>query len=109
MGEIARQEKCQQTGRPFRVHLSKLRLYQNPEAYPGQHNDLFRPGAIGALGDGSTDDGEEDDALLQMPMVQMPPEDAAKEEAEHFFMVPDGGRDLKDEIDQLHPGESAPA
>ena len=35
LGEIACQDKGQQTGRPIRVNLSKLRLYRDPEAYPG--------------------------------------------------------------------------
>merc|ERR1712219_24287 len=35
LGEIARQEKGQQTGRPIRVHLSKLWLYRDLESYPG--------------------------------------------------------------------------
>merc|ERR1711946_66183 len=108
IGEIARQEKCQQTGRAFRVHLSKLRLYREPEAYPGQHEDLFKPGGMGRLGDGSTEDSEEDDPLLQLPTVQANPEELAREKAEHFFSLPRGGQEVQDEIDRSAPEQSAP-
>ena len=74
LGEIARQDKGQQTGKPMRVHLSKLRLYRDPEAYPGQHADLFKPGKMGALDDGSTENSEEEDQLLQLPIVELTPE-----------------------------------
>ena len=85
LGEICRQQEGKHTGRPFQVHLSKLRLYREPEAYPSQHADLFKPGNMGALGDGSTEAGEEEeDALLQLPAVELSPEDAAREKADHF-------------------------
>merc|ERR1711946_31604 len=106
IGEIARQEKCQQTGRAFRVHLSKLRLYREPEAYPGQHEDLFKPGGMGMLGDGSTEDSEEDDPLLQLPTVQANPEGTALEQADHFFNMPNEGREIQDEIDRSRPEPS---
>ena len=69
LGEISRQQDGKLVGRTFRVHLSKLRLYRDPEAYPGQHADLFKPGNMGALDNGSTDDGEEDDELLNQMML----------------------------------------
>ena len=104
LGEICRQRDGQQTGKPFHVHLSKLRLYREPAAYPGQHADLFKPGDMGALGDGSTEaDDEEDDALLQLPGVEMRPKDAAQERANHLYRMPNAGREIEDEIDRSHP------
>ena len=41
LGKICRQQECKQTGKPFQIHLSKLRLYWDPEAYPGQRTDLY--------------------------------------------------------------------
>ena len=71
LGEISCQQEGKPVGKTFHVHLSKLRLYRDPEAYPGQHADLFKPGNMGALDDGSTDDGEEEDELLQLPAVEL--------------------------------------
>ena len=41
-GEITCQEDGRAVGRPFWVHLSKLGLYRDPEAYPGHQADLFK-------------------------------------------------------------------
>ena len=78
-GEISRQQEGKQTGKPFCVYLSKLQLYRDPEAYPGQHVDLFKPSNIGALDDGITEGGEEADELLQLPAVELDPKQAAKD------------------------------
>ena len=88
----------------WRVHLSKLRLYRDPEAYPGQHADLFKPGDMGALGDGSTEaDEEEEDALLQLPAVELRPEDAARDQGDHLYRIPPSEREIEDEIDKSRP------
>ena len=70
------------------MHLSKRRLYRDPEAYPGQHADLFKPGNMGLMDDGSTERGEDDDPLLQLLIVDMAPEDAAQVRADHFYRIP---------------------
>merc|ERR1712117_282633 len=105
--EIARQEKYHQTGRAFRVHLSKLRLYREPEAYPGQHQDLFKPGRMGSMGDGS-EDSEENDPLLQLPTVHANPKASVQTRADHFFNLPREGREVQDEIDRSAPEQAAP-
>ena len=85
LGEIVRQKDGKEAGAPFRVHLSKLRLYREPEAYPGQYTDLFKPGHMGARGDKSTEGGEEEDKLLQLPDVKLDPEQADKMPENHFL------------------------
>merc|ERR1712131_468360 len=104
LGEICRQRDGEPAGKTFQVHLSKLRLYREPAAYPGQHADLFKPGNMGALGDGSTEaDEEEADALLQLPAVELRPEDAAREQGDHLYRFPPSEREIPDEIDQPPP------
>ena len=104
LGEICRQRDGEPTGKTFQVHLSKLRLYREPAAYPGQHEDLFKPGDMGALGDGSTEaDEEEEDALLQLPAVELRPEDAARDQGDHLYRIPPSEREIEDEIDQSRP------
>ena len=104
LGEICRQQDGEQTGKTVQLHLSKLRLYREPAAYPGQHADLFKPGDMGALGDGSTEaDEEEEDALLQLPAVELQPEDAAREQGDHLYRLPPSEREIEDEIDQPPP------
>merc|ERR1712020_852627 len=92
----------------MRVHLSKLRLYRDPEAYPGQHADLFKPGKMGALDDGSTENSEEEDQLLQLPIVELTPDAAAQAPADHFYRIPEAVPDIPDEIDRSRPEVPAP-
>ena len=108
LGEISRQDKGVQTGKPMRVHLSKLRLYRDPEAYPGQHAELFKPGKMGALDDGSTENSKEEDQLLQLPIIELTQEDAAQAPADHFYRMPEAALDIPDEIDQSQPEVPAP-
>ena len=54
LGELVCQKDGKVAGASFRVHISNLRLYREPEAYLGQYADLFKPGHMGALGDRST-------------------------------------------------------
>ena len=108
LGEIARQKKGKQTGKPVRVHLSRLRLYRYPKAYPGQHDNLFRPGNMGAFDNGSTEHEEEEDALLQLPIVELDPEEAAHAKADHFFKIPEAERDIADEINRSQPEVPCP-
>ena len=108
LGEISRQDKGVQTGKLMRVHLSKLCLYRDPEAYPGQHAELFKPGKMGALDDGSTENSEEEDQLLQLPIVELTPEAAAQAPADHFYRIPEAALDIPDEIDRSQPEVPAP-
>ena len=105
LGEIVRQKEGQVAGRPFRVHLSKLRFYRPPEEYPGQHQDIFQPGQMGKLGDGSSSGGDEDDQLLQLPEFEIEePLDRIPVPEDHFYDLA-GERqapELSDEIDRSH-------
>ena len=81
----------------------KAEIVPRPGSLSRATCNLFKPGNIGALDDGSKDDGEEEDELLQLPAVELDLAEADKIQEDHFFKMAAADRDIPDKIDQSQP------
>ena len=99
LGEIVRQKDSKEAGSPFRVHLSKLCLYREPEAYPGQYTDLFKPGHIEGPGRQVNRRGRRRRRVAAVTRCQIGSRTGTQDARESLFGIPAEPRDIEDETD----------